>query len=73
MDSGQELEVYGVYMPVRNNTGERTEDMWEKVIQVITDRGTRNFIVYGDFIAETEAWISKTGRTQMEEAVIYQG
>eukprot|EP00965_Chrysotila_dentata_P213544 6187681-Pleurochrysis_carterae.AAC.2 len=37
------------------------------------DRGTRNFIVNGDFNAETEAWINRTGRIQKEEEVIFQG
>eukprot|EP00965_Chrysotila_dentata_P041704 1382916-Pleurochrysis_carterae.AAC.1 len=60
-------------MPVRENKAEKTEEIWEALTQKITERGTRNFIVNGDFNAETEAWINKTGRTQKEEDVIYQG
>eukprot|EP00965_Chrysotila_dentata_P164700 5437938-Pleurochrysis_carterae.AAC.1 len=67
------MEVYGVYMPVRNNNGERIEEIWEKVMTDVSERGTRNFIINGDFNAETEAWIQKTGKTQKEEDVIYQG
>eukprot|EP00965_Chrysotila_dentata_P181371 5986157-Pleurochrysis_carterae.AAC.1 len=73
LDSGKEIEVYGVYMPVRENKAEKTEEIWETLMQNITERGTRNFIVNGDFNAETEAWINKTGRTQKEEDIIYQG
>eukprot|EP00965_Chrysotila_dentata_P256409 6212529-Pleurochrysis_carterae.AAC.1 len=60
-------------MPVRNNKAERTEEIWETIVQDITNRGTRNFIINGDFNAETEAWITKNGRTQKEEDVVYQG
>eukprot|EP00965_Chrysotila_dentata_P120119 3972937-Pleurochrysis_carterae.AAC.1 len=60
-------------MPVRDNKAEKTEEIWEALTQDITDRGTRNFIVNGDFNAETEAWISRSGKTQKEEDVIYQG
>eukprot|EP00965_Chrysotila_dentata_P113170 3739531-Pleurochrysis_carterae.AAC.1 len=42
-------------------------------MQDITVRGNRNFIVNGDFNAETETWINRTGKTQKEEDVIYQG
>eukprot|EP00965_Chrysotila_dentata_P184589 6093432-Pleurochrysis_carterae.AAC.1 len=73
LDSGNSLEVYGVYMPVRNNKTEKTEEIWEALTQEITDRGNRNFVITGDFNAETEVWIHKTGRTQKEEDVIYQG
>eukprot|EP00965_Chrysotila_dentata_P231073 6198141-Pleurochrysis_carterae.AAC.1 len=73
LDSGKELKVYGVYMLVRDNKAERTEEIWEALMQDITERGTRNFIINGDFNAETETWISGTGRTQKEEDVIYQG
>eukprot|EP00965_Chrysotila_dentata_P051168 1695996-Pleurochrysis_carterae.AAC.1 len=73
LDSGKEQEVYGVYMPARDNKAERTEEIWNTLMQDITERGNRNFIVNGDFNAETEAWISKTGRTQKEEDVIYKG
>eukprot|EP00965_Chrysotila_dentata_P092512 3053034-Pleurochrysis_carterae.AAC.1 len=72
LDSGSSLEVYGVYMPVRNNKTEKIEEIWEALTQDITDRGNRNFVINGDFNAETEAWISKTGRSQKEEDVIYQ-
>eukprot|EP00965_Chrysotila_dentata_P013815 458502-Pleurochrysis_carterae.AAC.1 len=72
LDSGDNLGVYGVYMPVRNNKTEKTEGIWETLTQDITERGNRNFVINGDFNAETEAWISKTGRTQKEEDVIYQ-
>eukprot|EP00965_Chrysotila_dentata_P129994 4296804-Pleurochrysis_carterae.AAC.1 len=67
LDSGKEIEVYGVYMPVRENKAEKTEEIWKTLTQKITERGTRNFIVNGDFNAETEAWINRTGRTQKEE------
>eukprot|EP00965_Chrysotila_dentata_P039758 1321179-Pleurochrysis_carterae.AAC.1 len=60
-------------MPVRNNDGGRAEAIWEKVMEDITDRGNKNFVVNGDFNAETEAWIKKHGRTQPEEDVVYQG
>eukprot|EP00965_Chrysotila_dentata_P206732 6183709-Pleurochrysis_carterae.AAC.5 len=60
-------------MPVRNNNGEQIEEIWEKVMRDITGRGTRNFVINGDFNAETEAWIQETGKTQKEEDVIYQG
>eukprot|EP00965_Chrysotila_dentata_P118939 3932785-Pleurochrysis_carterae.AAC.11 len=30
LDSGNKLTVYGVYMPVRNNNGERIEEIWGK-------------------------------------------
>eukprot|EP00965_Chrysotila_dentata_P030144 1003765-Pleurochrysis_carterae.AAC.1 len=73
LDSGKEMEIYGVYMPVRENKAEKTEEIWEALTQKIMERGTRNFIVNGDFNAETEAWINKTGRTQKEEDIIYQG
>eukprot|EP00965_Chrysotila_dentata_P187188 6171976-Pleurochrysis_carterae.AAC.1 len=73
LDSGKELEIHGVYMPVRNNKAERTREIWETIMQDITNRGTRNFIINGDFNAETEAWISKNGRSQKEEDVVYQG
>eukprot|EP00965_Chrysotila_dentata_P149304 4930967-Pleurochrysis_carterae.AAC.1 len=73
IDSGKEITVYGVYMPVRDNKAEKTEEIWEALTQDITEGGTRNFIVNGDFNAETEAWISKSGKTQKEEDVIYQG
>eukprot|EP00965_Chrysotila_dentata_P096145 3176441-Pleurochrysis_carterae.AAC.1 len=72
LESGKELEVYGVYMPVRNNNGERIEEIWDKVMKDVTERGTRDFLINEDFNAETEAWINKTGRTQKEEDVIYQ-
>eukprot|EP00965_Chrysotila_dentata_P066599 2205839-Pleurochrysis_carterae.AAC.1 len=72
LDSGKELEIYGVYMPVRNNKAERTDEIWESIMQDITIRGNRNFIINGDFNAETEAWMSKNGRTQKEEDVIFQ-
>eukprot|EP00965_Chrysotila_dentata_P006211 202821-Pleurochrysis_carterae.AAC.2 len=35
--------------------------------------GKENFVLNGDFNAETEAWIKKSGRTQLEEDVVYQG
>eukprot|EP00965_Chrysotila_dentata_P245261 6206454-Pleurochrysis_carterae.AAC.3 len=73
LGSRNKLEVYGVYMPVRNNKRERAGAIWEKVTNDITNRGTGNFIINGDFNAETEAWIEKTGRVQMEEDVVYQG
>eukprot|EP00965_Chrysotila_dentata_P114212 3775440-Pleurochrysis_carterae.AAC.1 len=73
LDSGKELEVYGIYMPVRNNDGGRAEAIWERVMEDITDRGNKNFVINGDFNAETEAWIKNNGRTQLEEDVIYQG
>eukprot|EP00965_Chrysotila_dentata_P066739 2209690-Pleurochrysis_carterae.AAC.1 len=73
LDSGKEIEVYGVYMPVRDNKAKKTEEIWEALTQDITERGTRNFIVNGDFNAETEAWISRSGKIQKEEDVIYQG
>eukprot|EP00965_Chrysotila_dentata_P050521 1674257-Pleurochrysis_carterae.AAC.1 len=60
-------------MPVRDNKAEKTEEIWEALTQDITERGTKNFIVNGDFNAESEAWISKSGKTQKEEDVIYQG
>eukprot|EP00965_Chrysotila_dentata_P108569 3586625-Pleurochrysis_carterae.AAC.1 len=60
-------------MPVRDNKAERAEEIWEALTQDITERGTRNFIVNGDFNAETEAWINRAGKTQKEEDVIYQG
>eukprot|EP00965_Chrysotila_dentata_P150923 4987444-Pleurochrysis_carterae.AAC.1 len=60
-------------MPVRDNKAEKTEEIWKAVMQDVTGNGHRNFIINGDFNAETEAWISKTGRTQKEEDVIYQG
>eukprot|EP00965_Chrysotila_dentata_P095815 3167230-Pleurochrysis_carterae.AAC.2 len=72
LDSGKEIEVYGVYMPVRDNKAEKTEEIWEALMQDITERGTRNFIVNGDFNAETEAWINRTGKIQKEEDVIFQ-
>eukprot|EP00965_Chrysotila_dentata_P066226 2191715-Pleurochrysis_carterae.AAC.2 len=43
LDSGKELEVYGVYMPVRDNKAERTEEIWNGLMQDVTDRGNRNF------------------------------
>eukprot|EP00965_Chrysotila_dentata_P004564 148340-Pleurochrysis_carterae.AAC.1 len=73
LDSGKEIEVYGVYMPVRDKKAEKTEEIWEALTQDITERGTRNFIINGDFKAQTEAWISRSGKTQKEEDVIYQG
>eukprot|EP00965_Chrysotila_dentata_P015759 521545-Pleurochrysis_carterae.AAC.1 len=73
MDLGKDLEVYGVYMPVRDNKAEKTEEIWQTVMRDVTGSGHRNFIITGDFNAETEAWINKTGRTQKEEDVIYQG
>eukprot|EP00965_Chrysotila_dentata_P167685 5537600-Pleurochrysis_carterae.AAC.1 len=73
LDSGKELEIYGAHMPVRNSKAERTEEIWETMIQDITNRGTRNFIINGDFNAETEAWISRNGRSQKEEDAVYQG
>eukprot|EP00965_Chrysotila_dentata_P081354 2686616-Pleurochrysis_carterae.AAC.1 len=73
LDSGNSLGVYGVYMPVRNNKTEKTEEIWEALTRDITDKGNRNFVINGDFNAETEAWIHKTGRVQKEEDVIYQG
>eukprot|EP00965_Chrysotila_dentata_P147833 4879801-Pleurochrysis_carterae.AAC.1 len=73
LDSGRELEVYGVYMPVRDNKAERTEEIWNGLMKDVTDRRNRNFIINGDFNAETETWISKSGRTQKEEDIIYQG
>eukprot|EP00965_Chrysotila_dentata_P070624 2335072-Pleurochrysis_carterae.AAC.1 len=73
LDSGNSLGVYGVYMPVRNNKTEKTEGIWEALTQDITDKGNRNFVINGDFNAETEAWIHKPGRAQKEEDVIYQG
>eukprot|EP00965_Chrysotila_dentata_P061476 2035998-Pleurochrysis_carterae.AAC.2 len=72
-NSGKELEVYGVSMPVRDNKAERNEEIWGALTQNITERGTRNFIINGDFNTETETWISETGRAQKEEDVIYQG
>eukprot|EP00965_Chrysotila_dentata_P128588 4250552-Pleurochrysis_carterae.AAC.1 len=60
-------------MPVRNNDGVRAEAIWERVMEDITDRGNRNFVINSDFNAETEAWIKNNGRTQLEEDVIYQG
>eukprot|EP00965_Chrysotila_dentata_P043319 1439726-Pleurochrysis_carterae.AAC.3 len=60
-------------MPVRNNSGERTEEIWERIVENIAERGTGDFIINGDFNAETEAWIDKTGRTPEEEDMIYQG
>eukprot|EP00965_Chrysotila_dentata_P046470 1544392-Pleurochrysis_carterae.AAC.1 len=57
LDSGKKLEVYGVYMPDRDNKAERTEEIWEALMQDITERGTRNFNINGDFNAETETWI----------------
>eukprot|EP00965_Chrysotila_dentata_P033089 1102113-Pleurochrysis_carterae.AAC.1 len=73
LDSGNELEVYGIYMPVRKNDGKCVEDIWENVMEEITCRGTRNFVICGDFNAETEAWIKRNGRTPMEEDEVYQG
>eukprot|EP00965_Chrysotila_dentata_P194812 6176598-Pleurochrysis_carterae.AAC.3 len=73
LDSGKEIEVYGVYMPVRDNKAEKTEEIWEALTRNIKERGTRNFIVNGDFNAETEAWMNRTGKTQKEKDVIYQG
>eukprot|EP00965_Chrysotila_dentata_P016924 561183-Pleurochrysis_carterae.AAC.1 len=73
LDSGKEIEVYGVYMPVRDNKAEKTEEIWEALTQNITERGTRNFIINGDFNAETEAWINRHEKIQKEEDVIYQG
>eukprot|EP00965_Chrysotila_dentata_P176859 5841195-Pleurochrysis_carterae.AAC.1 len=73
LDLGNSLEVYGVYMPIRNNKTEKIEEIWGTLTQDITDKGNRNFVINGDFNAETEAWISKTGRSQKEEDVIYQG
>eukprot|EP00965_Chrysotila_dentata_P237084 6201679-Pleurochrysis_carterae.AAC.1 len=70
LDSGKELEIYEVYMPVRNNKAERAGEIWETIMQDITDRGTRQFIINVDFTAETEAWISKNGRSQKEEDVV---
>eukprot|EP00965_Chrysotila_dentata_P243803 6205619-Pleurochrysis_carterae.AAC.1 len=60
-------------MPVRDNKAEKTEEIWEALTKDIAERGTRKFIVNGDFNAETEAWISRSGKTQKEEDVIYQG
>eukprot|EP00965_Chrysotila_dentata_P225766 6194971-Pleurochrysis_carterae.AAC.2 len=73
IDSGKELTVYGVYMPVRSNKGDRVEEIWEKVVMDITYRGSRKFMINGDFNAETEAWIEKTGREHTKEDVAYQG
>eukprot|EP00965_Chrysotila_dentata_P045453 1509994-Pleurochrysis_carterae.AAC.1 len=73
LDPGKEIKVYGVYMPVRDNKAEKTGEIWDALTQDITERGTRNFIIKGDFTAEIEAWISRTGRTQKEEDVVYQG
>eukprot|EP00965_Chrysotila_dentata_P237656 6202042-Pleurochrysis_carterae.AAC.3 len=73
LESGKELEGYGVYIPVRNNNGERIEEIWEKMMTDVKERRTRNFIINGDFNAETEAWIQKTGKTQKEEDVMYHG
>eukprot|EP00965_Chrysotila_dentata_P103059 3402691-Pleurochrysis_carterae.AAC.1 len=73
LDSGNSMKVYGVYMPVRNNKTEKIEEIWGALTQDITDGGDRNFVINGDFNAETEAWISKAGRSQKEEDVIYQG
>eukprot|EP00965_Chrysotila_dentata_P076618 2529713-Pleurochrysis_carterae.AAC.1 len=42
-------------------------------MQEVTDRGTRNFIINGDFNAETEVWLGKNGKPQKGEDVIYQG
>eukprot|EP00965_Chrysotila_dentata_P094086 3109758-Pleurochrysis_carterae.AAC.1 len=39
LDLGKELEVYGVYMPVRDNKAERTEEIWNALMQDITERG----------------------------------
>eukprot|EP00965_Chrysotila_dentata_P041750 1384779-Pleurochrysis_carterae.AAC.1 len=39
----------------------------------VTENGNRNFIINGDFNAESEAWIQKNGKTQKEEDIIYQG
>eukprot|EP00965_Chrysotila_dentata_P257461 6212893-Pleurochrysis_carterae.AAC.2 len=33
LHSGKELDVYGVYMPVRNNKAERTGEIWETLMQ----------------------------------------
>eukprot|EP00965_Chrysotila_dentata_P041610 1379725-Pleurochrysis_carterae.AAC.1 len=73
LDSGKEIEIYGVYMPVRENKAEKTEEIWEALTGKIAERGTRNFIINGDFNAGTEAWINKTGRIPKEEDIIYQG
>eukprot|EP00965_Chrysotila_dentata_P001635 54326-Pleurochrysis_carterae.AAC.1 len=73
LDSGREIEVYGVYMPVRRNEGGRAEAIWETVTEDVTSRGNRNFVIGGDFNAETEAWIKTNERTQMEEDVVFQG
>eukprot|EP00965_Chrysotila_dentata_P175197 5783246-Pleurochrysis_carterae.AAC.1 len=73
LDSGKALNVYGVYMPVRENKAEKTEVIWSALLQDIMETGNRNFIINGDFNAETETWISKSGRTQKEGDVIYQG
>eukprot|EP00965_Chrysotila_dentata_P132320 4375403-Pleurochrysis_carterae.AAC.1 len=73
LDSGKELEVYGIYMPVRKNDGGRAEAIWETVMEDVTSRGARSFVLCGDFNAETEAWIKKSGRSQMEEDVVFQG
>eukprot|EP00965_Chrysotila_dentata_P086203 2843601-Pleurochrysis_carterae.AAC.1 len=59
LDSGNELAVYGVYMPVRNNNGERIDEIWGNVMTDVTENGNRNFIINGDFNAESEAWIQK--------------
>eukprot|EP00965_Chrysotila_dentata_P259283 6213507-Pleurochrysis_carterae.AAC.2 len=73
LDSGREVELYGIYMPVRRNEGWRAEAIWEKVMEDVTGAGNRNFVISGDFNAETEAWIKRSGRTQMKEDVVFQG
>eukprot|EP00965_Chrysotila_dentata_P262532 6214596-Pleurochrysis_carterae.AAC.3 len=73
LDSGKEIEVYGIYMPVRKNGGGRVEVIWEKVIKDVMDRGTKSFVINGDFNAETESWIKKSGRIQMVDDVVIQG
>eukprot|EP00965_Chrysotila_dentata_P198794 6179025-Pleurochrysis_carterae.AAC.2 len=73
IDNGKELTVYGVYMPVRINRRRKVDEIWEKVMEDITYRGARNFIINGDFNAETETWIEKMSREQKKEDVAYQG
>eukprot|EP00965_Chrysotila_dentata_P185905 6137636-Pleurochrysis_carterae.AAC.1 len=60
-------------MPVRKNDGGQVEVIWEKVMEDVAYRGSREFIMNGDFNAETDSWIKKNGRKQMEEDVMFQG